>query len=97
MKRFRRQKLKNGELRIYYGKLPFDSPDIVFEWNGDSSMKFDSRYLHYYLGCKKPNIKNKMTDYSDMQNSFFEELIARGYDIATLKFSIQKLKKQDEL
>lgn len=29
MKRFRTPKLKNGELRVYWGKLPHDSPDAA--------------------------------------------------------------------
>ncbi len=92
MKRFRRPKLKDGELRIYWGKLPHESPDVVLSWQGDRSMKRDSALLHYYICSKHPDLFAKPL-FSVMKPSLIEELESRGYDITTLKFSIQKKKQ----
>lgn len=94
MKRFRLPKLKDGELRVYWGKLPHDSPDIVYEWKGDSSMRRDSRLLHYHLGSQQPDPFTQPI-FSKMNPSLIEELEARGYDITTLRFSIQKKAQVD--
>lgn len=89
MKRFRKPILKDGELRVYYGKLPHDEPDVVFEWRGDSSMMRDTRLLYSVLACPKPDLFAKPL-FSKMEPSLLQELEARGYDISTIKFSIQK-------
>lgn len=89
MKRFRRPKLKVGELRVYWGKLPYEAPDVVFEWLGDPSMKRDCAALQYRLCCKHPD-PHASPIFSKMNPSLIEELDARGYDITTLRFSIMK-------
>lgn len=89
-KRFRRPKLKDGELRMYWGKLPHDSPNVVLAWQGDSSMKRDTNLLHYVMCSQKPKVNVNTVDWSQMQPSLIEELKARGYDITTLQFSIRK-------
>ena len=89
MKRLRAPKLKDGELQVYWGKLPYDSPDIIYAWQGDSSMKRDSRLLHYHLSTKRPDPFAKPL-FSKMDPSLLEELESRGYDLTTLKFSIMK-------
>lgn len=96
VKRYRRPKLKDGELRVYWGKLPHNNPDIVIEWLGDSSMKRDSNFLFYELGSDKPDLHAKPL-FSKMNPSFFKELELRGYDITTLKFSIMKKKVTNDL
>lgn len=93
MKRFRRPKLKEGELRMYWGKLPRDNPDIIFEWKGEASMKRDSRFLYAALASDKPD-PHVQPIFSKMNPSFIKELEMRGYDITTIKFSI--MKKKDE-
>lgn len=92
--RFRKPKLKDGELRMYYGKLPGDSPDVIYAWQGDRSMKRDSAMLHYMLGTRRPD-PFKQPMFSEMLPSFIEELEARGYDITTIKFSIMKKVQND--
>ena len=93
MKRFRRPKLKDGELRVYWGKLPHDAPDVILAWQGDRSMKRDTALLHYVMCSKQPDPFAKPL-FSKMKPSLVEELQTRGYDITTLKFSIQKRKDQ---
>lgn len=89
-KRYRRPVLKDGELRVYFGRLPHENPDIIFSWQGDHCMKRDSNLLYYHFSCKRPTVSLNGADWSNMEPSLIEELDRRGYDITTLKFSIQK-------
>lgn len=94
--RFRRPKLKDGELRIYWGKLPHENPDVVLAWQGDRNMKRDTNLLHYVMCSKRPKIHLGAVDWSAMEPSLIEELEARGYDITTLQFSIRKRATADQ-
>jgi hypothetical protein len=89
MKRYRVPKLKDGELRVYWGKEPHDYPDMMFAWQGDSSMKRDSNLLHYVMATQHPD-PHVQPIFSKMKPSLLEELDSRGYDLTTLKFSIMK-------
>jgi len=96
VKRFRRPKLKDGELRVYWGKLPHDAPDVIYSWQGDRSMKRDSALLCYHFGSKHPD-PHVRPIFSKMNPSLLEDLEARGYDITTLRFSIMKKTANAEL
>ena len=90
MKRLRRPKLKDGELRMYWGTEPHDkTPDVILAWQGDRMMKRDTNLLHYFLCSRHPN-PHVEPIFSEMNPSLIEELVARGYDLTTLKFSIMK-------
>ena len=93
MKRLRTPMTKPGELKVQWGKLPHENPDMVFCW-GDGSSKHDSNLLHYFMASKRPDPQATPL-YSKMIPSLFEELEARGYDLTTLKFSIQKKPAQE--
>jgi hypothetical protein len=88
-KRLRKPKLKEGELRIYWGRLPNDIPDLIYAYQGDSKMKRDVNLLLYKIGSQHPD-PHVSPLFSKMNPSLIEELIDRGYDITTLKFSIMK-------
>lgn len=92
-KRWRKPTAKQGELKVAYGKLDrWSDPDIIFCWGPGTSGR-DSRLLHLFFGTERPR-----TDYSvippriTFDKSMLQELEARGYDLTTLKFSIQKKK-----
>lgn len=92
-KRYRTLKAKPGELRAYYGLADGDGPDVCYAW-GDGVAKADGRLLHGILSCDRmmldfPNIGHKYGP------SFLKELEERGYDITTLRFSIQKKSRAD--
>lgn len=89
MKRYRRPKLKDGELRVCWGKLPHESPDLIFSWQGNHAMRADSKLLHIAFCGKQPDPFVQPL-FSKMLPSLVQELEARGYDIETLKFSIMK-------
>lgn len=93
MKRLRKPKLKDGELRMYWGRLPHDSPDVIFAWQGDLSMESDSRLLHRMLASEYPDPFAQPL-WSKMNPSLIKELELRGYDITTIKFSIIKKEVQ---
>lgn len=83
-KRFRAPKAKPGELKAQYGKLPHDKPDLCFAW-GEGVDSADARLLNDALTSKRHRPMANVWD-----DSLIEELEKRGYDITTLKFSVQK-------
>lgn len=89
MKRLRKPKLKDGELRMYWGREPGDSPDVMLAYQGDRTMKWDMKMLHYLMCSRHPDPHAKPI-FNKMNPSMIEELESRGYDITTLKFSIMK-------
>lgn len=80
MKRFRRKKLNDGELKVYWGKMPGQFPELIYSYQGDDIMRRDIFLMLHVLENKRPN----------MTTSLVEELDSRGYDITTLQFSIMK-------
>ena len=34
-KRYRTPKAKPGELKVSYGKMPYEDPDVIFTWGED--------------------------------------------------------------
>ena len=83
-------KAKEGEIKLQWGKLPHDNPDIIISW-GDGC-KTDSRFVMNTFCSKTPD-PHTQPIFSKMRPSFVEELEARGYDITTIKFSISKQPK----
>jgi hypothetical protein len=79
-KRWRAPKAKDGELKASYGKECGDL-DIYYCWpENECGMRADSRLLMRALEGEK------IYD----EKSLRELLEERGYDITTLKFTIQK-------
>jgi len=80
MKRYRTPKTKPGELKVVYGKLLNDNPDILYCHGGEGADKADARLLaHFFENVNWPNDLN-----------LGQELERRGYDITTLRFTIQQ-------
>ncbi len=92
MKRYRRRKAKPGELIAYYGKAErWDKPDICTAYGGAGADKPDSLMLMLAL-CDSParTAKHGRESESYPWRSLLQELDARGYDLTTLRFSIQR-------
>lgn len=70
-------KAKPGQLKMAWSKR---NNDVMYAWGGSGADKSDAALLHVVL--------TEHLKYFD--NNFQQELIERGYDITTLKFSIQK-------
>ena len=81
-----RKKASDGQLRMFYGRLPGDSaPDVCFAWGAGCS-KRDGALLHAILGSERPPIFHG----EPWQPSLIDLLRDRGYDLSTLEFSIRK-------
>ena len=78
-KRWRGVNVKPGQLRAAYGRCDGDL-DLVYAWGGEGAQKADSRILMRALE-ENPVFDGK---------TLVKELVERGYDITTLKFSIEK-------
>jgi hypothetical protein len=94
-RRYRSKKVKPGQLIAYYGMADGDGPDVCFAW-GEGCSKRDGALLYYHFTRK---IKREVYGEEQKKNggfpyvfdpSFIEELVARGYDITTIKFSIER-------
>lgn len=92
-KRYSALKPKPYTLTMQWGKVPHDEPGICTTW-GEGCAKGDSNLLFYYFGSKRPPT---VFDKGVWQPSLLDELDRRGYDMTTLKFTIQKKQvKSDE-
>lgn len=84
-KRYRRPTAKPGELKIQYGKAQHCDPDICFVW-GPGVPENDVVMLRAFI------LANRTYN----ETTFFKELEDRGYDLKTLKFSVQKKASEGE-
>lgn len=82
-KRWRMPNAKPGELKIAYGKERHDSPDIFFCFGAGTSKRDTNMLMHFFYHAKLPENGRGLID----------ELTTRGFDVTTIKFSIQKLKE----
>lgn len=90
MKRWRTPSAKAGEIKIVYGKADRHSdPDMVVAWGAGTDMRCTARLFMSALHDKR-----MARDFPSMEiiyePSLVEELEARGFDITTLRITIQK-------
>jgi hypothetical protein len=83
-KRYRVPKMGPGELRLEWGKMPKDDWDVQYYSTDPLEPKRHMALMHWAFATKRPNFAGRL------EPSFIEELIQRGYDIETIKFSIKK-------
>lgn len=84
----RRPKLKQGQLRVYFGKDDDgEGHDVCFSWGAGCS-KRDSALLHYHFATDRLDWQQRL------EPSLIKQLEARGYDISTISFTIQKKAQQ---
>ncbi len=75
---------KKGVLELSYGRLEKgENPDVVYTC-GEGCDRADLRLLHYHFSWGRLKIGR------EQEPSLVEDLIKRGYDISTIKFSIKK-------
>ncbi|CAM3285473.1 Transposase [Sphingomonas zeae] len=89
-KRFRIPIAKPGEVKIAYGRPSrHDDPDICAAWGGKGADKSDARTFMHAFTERRMAPAFPSLNYEE-RPSLVEELEARGYDITTLRFTIQK-------
>jgi hypothetical protein len=95
MKRYRRPKVKPGELRAQWGKLEGNEPDLCYFW-GEGIGKCDGHLIHNVLSTPRCETNwdapmgSPRIMWTKYAKSFIEELEERGYDLTTLRFYIRK-------
>lgn len=82
-RKFQRPRMKDGRLQIYYGQLDGNAPDWCV-LHGDGTPRCDARFALSAF-CDALPLSG-----ADEGNSIVQELETRGYDIATLRFTIDK-------
>lgn len=88
MKRWRAPKAKPGELKAQWGKVD-GCIDLCYA-NGPGTERADARLLHSALSNERYRPSIEQYPGYERYRSFLDELDARGYDLTTLRFSIQK-------
>lgn len=93
--RWRAPKAKPGQLVARYGKVE-GCEDLCYA-HGAGVDRSDARLLHSVLSNERfyPSRSGPLGTYRT-ERSFADELEARGYDITTLRFSIEKKRPASE-
>lgn len=98
-KRWRIPKAKPGELAVKFGKPGRwnRTPDVVYCW-GPGVHHGDGSLLYYFFGVDRMEMNYEASYNASFYErikyapSLLKELEARGYDLTTLRFSIEKKK-----
>ena len=95
MKRFRTTPAKPGQLKVQWGVPDRGSmPSLVYLWGGDGAAKSDARILSDAI--ERPQLERDYDKGTIMNPAIKEvpslaaELEARGYDLTTLKVTIER-------
>jgi hypothetical protein len=95
-KRWRTPKARPGELIIRYGKPDrHNDADVCYAW-GPGVNHCDGSLLHYFFGTDRmetnwdASYNASFLERVKYAPSLLKELESRGYDLTTLRFSIQK-------
>jgi len=94
MKRFRTVPAKRGQLKVQWGKSDGFGPALLYLWGGGGADKCDARILSDAI--ERPQIERDYDKGTIMNPAIKEvpslaaELEARGYDLTTLKITIEQ-------
>ena len=90
MKIYRKPKIKDGQIKVQRGKIDGDVDMCVFY--ADNIPSCDRRLIMNALGGERAHarVSNNGKLSVEFAPSLIDELEARGYDLDTLKFSIDK-------
>lgn len=88
-KRLMAPKAKKGQLVDKWGKVDGGFPDLCYAW-GEGCDRADGRLLHWALATERCHPDTEAPLGVEFTPSFTDELVKRGYDLTTIKFSIQK-------
>lgn len=95
-RRFGPPRVRAGQLKLQYGKIAGHKPDIVVAW-GDGTCRADASLIMNALTAPQmTSARDSLFGY-EFEPSIVEELERRGYDVTTLRFSIEmKPRPEDE-
>tara|TARA_R110000782_G_scaffold65882_1_gene133941 strand:+ start:498 stop:773 length:276 start_codon:yes stop_codon:yes gene_type:complete len=88
MKKYRRPKVSNGQVKLQKHRLMGDLDICVFY--GDDVPRCDRALVMHAFTSKRQGIDFNDDMKTIWEPSFIDELENRGYDIDTLRFSIDK-------
>lgn len=86
-RRKRPMRMKDGQLSVSWGYTREMGEDIYYT-NGPGTSSCDARLLDYFFAFTKPV---RVLD-GGTEPTLLDQLKERGYDLKTLKFTIQKVK-----
>ena len=95
VKRYRNKKAKPGQVIVYYGKVPYEDPDVCVAWGGGGVNKRHANLLLSMLTAKR--VELAYTDEFKKKSgglpyffgdSYLTLLENAGFDITTLQISI---------
>jgi hypothetical protein len=94
VRRLRQRKARPGQLIAYWGRLPGDGPDLIYAYGGSGANKRCGNLLHHILGERRVEVveaeESAKTGRSwKLGKTPLELLDEAGFDITTLRFSIQ--------
>lgn len=93
-KRYRVPEAKHGQLRADYGREDrYSKPGVIYSYSGtmagpDGSRKADARLLSTVF--EGIDVETGQPIFGGHGHSLVKELEARGYDLTTLRFTVQK-------
>lgn len=80
-RRKRPMPMREGRLSASWGYTKAQETEDIYYTNGPGTAREDAHLLHYFFDCAVEH-NNK--------RSLIEELKARGYDLKTLRFIVEK-------
>lgn len=80
---------KPGELVVLWGYADGNGPDICY-FAGEGVPRWDQRLMHNALTGQSLQPMEAIKGNMVFDKSLLDELTDRGYDLSTLRFSIQK-------
>ena len=90
MKRYRTPTAKHGQIKIAYGRIDRDNnPDLCVAWGAGTDMKCTGRLIMNAITEKTLHAKFPGSGH-EYRPSLVDELEARGFDITTLRITIEK-------
>ena len=87
LRRKRPMRMKDGQLSVSWGYTREMGEDIYYT-NGPGTSSCDARLLDHFFGFIKPV---RVLD-GETEPTLLDQLKERGYDLKTLRFTIQKIK-----
>ncbi|WP_311270336.1 hypothetical protein [Sphingobium sp. WCS2017Hpa-17] len=90
MKRWRTPTAKPGQIKIVYGRVDrHNNPDLCVAWGAGTDMKCTARLIMHAITEKTLHAKFPGPGH-EYHPSLVEELETRGFDITTLRITIEK-------